>query len=436
MLNKMKEILAKITKSGTVDQSLVKEIVKDIQRILIISDVDVKLVKEISEKIKKEALDEKLPAGISRKEHLIKLVYDELVQILGGETHMPRLDNHKILLVGLYGSGKTTTTGKIGLFLSKRGLKTAVATTDTWRPAAYEQLNQISKQIKVPHVGKKSKNSTEMLKTAMEKGKKYDVLVVDSAGRDSLSNELIKEIQELKKELKPDEIYLVISADIGQTAKKQAESFKKSVGLTGVIATKADSSGKAGGALSACNIAKIPVVFIGTGEKMQDFEIFDAKKFVARLLGFPDLGGLLKKVKEVADESEFSPEDIMKEEYTLKTFYKQLEATKKMGPLSKVFEMMGMSSLPKELVQTSEGKMKKFKAIMDSMTEKELANPEIIKSGRINRISKGSGTTAAEVKELLKQFNMGKKMIGKLKKGKMKNIQGIMKQMQGKVKFR
>ena len=431
----MKDILAKITNSGTVDEGLVREIVKDVQRILITSDVDIKLVKEISEEIKKNALDEKLPVGVSRKEHLIKLVYDKLVEILGSEKYSPRFDKHKILLVGLYGSGKTTTTGKLGLFYSKRGIKTAVATTDTWRPAAYEQLKQLSEQIKIPHIGKKSKNSNEMLKTALDESKKYDVLIVDSAGRDSLSDELIKEIKELKEKLKPDETYLVISADIGQTAIKQAETFEKTVDLTGVIVTKADSSGKAGGALSACNIAKVPVAFIGTGEKMQDFEIFDAKKFVARLLGFPDIGGLLKKVKEAVEDTDFSPEDLMKGEYTLKTFYKQLEATKKMGPLNKVVEMMGISQLPKELVETSEHKMKKYKTIMDSMTEQELNNPDLIKSSRVTRIAKGSGSTDQEVKALLKQFNMGKKMVGKLKKGKMKGIQNMMKGM-SKMKFR
>jgi signal recognition particle subunit SRP54 len=429
----MRNVLSKITKAGVVDEKMVKEIVKDIQRILISSDVNVKLVQKISKNIEQKALSEKLPPGVSRKEHLTKIIYDEMVEILGGEIHNPRMDKHKVLLVGLFGSGKTTTIAKLAAFYSKRGLKTCMITTDTWRQAAFEQVQQLGEQIKVTVLGEKKKNALDILKSALPETKNYDLILVDSAGRDSLNKELLDEIKAVKKELQPDEIYLVISADIGQTAAVQAEKFNDVLGgLTGVIVTKADSSGKAGGALSACSTVDVPVTFVGTGEKMADFEIFDAKKFVSRLLGFPDLGSLLKKVKDAVEESEFSPEDILKEEYTLKTFYKQLEATKKMGPLSKVFEMMGAGNLPEKLVHTSEEKLKTYKVMMDSMTEEELHNPELIKAPRIKRIAKGSGRSESEVKELLKQFNMGKKMIKKLKKGKIKGLPDMMKRFGGK----
>ncbi len=419
MLGKMKEVLAKITRAGTVDDSLIKEIANDIQRILISSDVNIELVQRLSKDIKDKAKDEKLPPGLSRKEHLIRIIYDELTEILGGESHSPRMDKHKILLVGLFGSGKTTACGKLAKFYSKRGLKTCILTTDVWRPAAYDQVKQIGQQIKVPVFGEDNeKNPITILKNNLDKTKGYDLVIVDSAGRDSLSRELTDEIKQIKSILKPDEIYLVISADIGQTAVKQAQSFNETLGLTGVIATKTDASGKAGGALSACYVAKVPVTFISTGEKMEDFEIFDSKKFVSRLLGFPDLGELLKKAQEAAEESEFSPEDLLKEEYTLKTFYKQLEAMKKMGPLKKVFEMLGLAAMPEELVQTSEEKMKSYKFIMDSMTKKELGDPDSIKGDRIKRIAKGSGRPEADVRELLKQFDMSKKMLKKIKKGK------------------
>jgi signal recognition particle subunit SRP54 len=227
--------------------------------------------------------------------------------------------------------------------------------------------------------------------------------------------------------LKPSEKFLVISSDIGQTAAKQAQQFNDAVGLTGVIATKADASGKAGGALSACYTAKVPVAFIGTGEKVDDFEVFDAEKFVSRLLGFADIGGLVKKLKEAVEETDFNPEELMSGDYNLKTFYKQLEATKKMGPMKKVLEMMGIGNLPEDVASQSEEKMKKFKVIMDSMTDKEQENPELLKASRISRIAKGSGTTEADVRELIKQFDMGRKMIKKFKKGKTKNLQGMMK---------
>lgn len=415
----MKEVLAKITRAGTVDSALVKDIVRDIQRILISSDVNIELVQKLSKSIEAKAAEEKLPPGMSRKEHLIKIIYGELTTILGGETHTPRMDKHKILLVGLFGSGKTTACGKLAKFYSKRGLKTCILTTDVWRPAAYDQVKQIGQQVKVPVFGEDSeKNPIKILKNNLDKTRDYDLVIVDSAGRDSLSKELTDEIKQIKSMLKPDEIYLVISADIGQTAVRQAQSFNEALGLTGVIATKTDASGKAGGALSACYVARVPVTFISTGEKMEDFEIFDSKKFVSRLLGFPDLGELLKKAQEAAEESEFSPEDLLKEEYTLKTFYKQLEAMKKMGPLKKVFEMLGLASMPEELVQTSEEKMKAYKYIMDSMTKKELSDPESIKGDRIKRIAKGSGRPEADVRELLRQFDMSKKMLKKIKKGK------------------
>ena len=434
MLNRMREVLAKITRAGTVDDNLVKEIVNDIQRILISSDVNIELVQKLSKEIKEKAKGEKLPPGLSRKEHLIRLIYDELTKILGGESYKPRMDRHKILLVGLFGSGKTTATGKLAKFYSKRGLKTCILTTDVWRPAAFDQVKQIGQQVKVPVFGEENeRDPIKILKNNLSKTEDYDLVIVDSAGRDSLSKELTDEIKQIKSILKPDEIYLVISADIGQTAVKQAEFFNQALGLTGVIVTKTDASGKAGGALSACYVAKVPVAFISTGEKMEDFEIFNAEKFVSRLLGFPDLGELLKKAQEAAEETEFSPEDLLREDYTLKTFYKQLEAMRKMGPLKKVFEMLGLSSMPEELVQMSEEKMKSYKYIMDSMTKRELEEPEIIKGDRIKRIARGSGRPEADIKELLKQFEMSKKMLKRFKKGKRLTgpLGGMLKQFKG-----
>jgi len=184
--------------------------------------------------------------------------------------------------------------------------------------------------------------------------------------------------------------------------------------------------------VAACYNARIPVAFIGTGEKVDDFEVFDAKRFVSRLLGYPDLSALLRKMKEVVEEEEFSPEDLLKGEYNLKTFYKQMQAMRKMGPLKKVFEMLGMGALPSGMVETSEEKLRKYRYIIDSMTEKEREDPKVLNASRIKRIAKGSGTSETDVRELIKQFKMGKKMISKMKKGKVKNLQQMMKRFQGK----
>lgn len=432
MFSKIKDVFGKITGASIVDEKLIKEIIKDIQRVLISSDVNIKLVQELSNEIKKEALSQKLPPGISRKEHLTKVVYDNLIKILGGEKYSPKIEPHKILLVGLYGSGKTTTAGKLAKFYSKRGLKPALVTTDTWRPAAYEQLKQIGQQININVYGNPSeKNALKILKQSLKQIKNANLIIVDSAGRDSLNSTLIEEIKKIKQELKPEEIFLVISSDIGQTAIKQAKEFNEAVGLTGVIATKADASGKAGGALSACYIAKVPVAFIGTGEKLNDFEVFHAKKFIGKLLGVPDIGSLIEKMKEAVEEADFNPEDLMKGDYDLNAFYKQLEATKKMGSMKKILEMMGLGAAVKSgLAEQSEEKMKKYKNIMDSMTKYEKQHPDEIKSSRVKRIAKGSGTIEKEVKEMLKQFEAGKKMIKKFKKGKLKNMNSLMRKFQ------
>ena len=431
MLGKIKDVFGRITSASVVDEKLVKEVVKDIQRVLISSDVNIKLVQEISNKVKEAALKEKLPPGISRKEHLTKIIYESLVEILGGEQYTPKVEAHKILLVGLYGSGKTTTAGKLAKFYAKRGLKPALISTDTWRPAAFEQLKQVGENIKVPAFGDpEEKDALQILSDSLKKTKDYDLIIVDSAGRDSLNKELISEIKKLKEQLQPEEVFLVISSDIGQTAVKQAQQFNEAVELTGVIATKADASGKAGGALSACYISKVPVAFIGTGEKVDDFEVFNAEKFVGRLLGVPDISSLVEKMKEAVEEADFDPEELMRGDYDLNTYYKQLESMKKMGSMKKIMEMMGMSGMPAGAAEQSEEQMKKFKVIMDSMTAYEKKHPDEIKASRVKRIAKGSGTTDKAVKELIKQFETGKKMIKKLKKGKMKNIQGMMKKLQ------
>jgi len=335
----------------------------------------------------------------------------------------------------VFGHGKTTTSGKLAKFYSKRGLRTAIITTDTWRPAAYEQVQQIAEKVKVPMFGiKGEKNAMKILKQGLEEFKKHDVVIVDSAGRDSLDKELIQEIESMNKYLKPDEKYLVLGADMGQTAGKQAKAFNQSIGLTGVILTRVDSSAKGGGAISACAEAQVPVAFIGTGEKMEDIEPFNAEKYVSRLLGFPDLSTLINKVKEVTEETEIEPEEFLKGEYTLTKFYQQLEATKKMGSLNKIVEMMGLSTkLPDHLVEQSEGKLKLFKVIMDSMTKYEKDHPDEIKKTRIERIAKGSGRGIQEVRELLKQFKVMQKMVSKMRKGKRmpKGLGGLMNRFKG-----
>lgn len=415
----LRGVISKISKSAVVDEALLKLSVKELQRTLISSDVNVKLVFEISKRIEDRVRNENLPPGISQKEHFIKIVYEELVSLMGG-SFTPEIKPTRILLVGTYGHGKTTTTSKLSKFYLKRGLKPAIITTDTWRPAAYEQVEQLAREIKVPMFGiKGEKDAVKILRSGLSEFKDYDVIIVDSAGRDSLNKELIDEVKALSAILKPDQKFLVLGADMGQTAGKQAKEFNDAIGLTGVIVTRMDSSAKGGGALSACAETGVPITFIGTGEKPDDFEAYDSEKYISRLLGFPDLGKLMEKIKEVAEESGFNSEDLINGEFNLTKFYKQLETTKKMGSLSKIFEQLGLSAqLPENLIEQSEEKLETYKHIIDSMTKKERDDPDIINSSRIKRIALGSGHSEQEVRELLKQFNMTKKMFKKFKKGK------------------
>jgi len=431
MLDKLQNVMNKITKSRVIDEELIKEITKDIQRILIQADVSVKLVKELSDDIKRKIKEKEFPKGVSKKEYITKLIYNELKEILGGEEYKPRLESHDILLVGLYGSGKTTTVAKLASFYSKRGMKTCAITTDTDRPAAYEQLQQLGEKINIDVYGEPdAQNASKVLEKYLKKTEGYDIRIIDSAGRDNVNKELLKEIKGIEKILSPKETFLVVSADTGQTARRLAKDFDREIGLTGVIVTKTDTSAKSGGALTACSEAEVPVAFIGTGEKMNEFKVFKAEDFVANLLGKPDLGELLKRVQRATQETDLDPQELMKGDYNFQTFYKQLEAVNKMGSLSKIFKTLGIQNkIPKEELSATEEKMEKYKYMLDSMTNEELKEPKLMNHSRKKRIAKGSGRTEEEVKELIKHFNKGKKMIKRFKGGGGREMKRMMKKM-------
>ncbi len=419
MLSRLKEALDNFVRKGPADKEHIEALVKEIQRVLIQSDVDVKLVFEISKRIKERAMKEELPAGITRKEHVVKVVYEELVKVLGEERADIKLDKQKILLMGLYGSGKTTSAIKLAYFFKKRGLKVCVVGCDVYRPAAFEQLKQLGDKHNIDVYGDtREKDAVKLLKKLLPELKRFDVVIVDSAGRSALDEELMEEIKSLADVLKPDEKWLVLSADIGQAAGTQAKAFNEAVGITGVIVTKMDSSAKGGGAISACYASGASVKFIGTGEKVEDLEIYDPVRFVSRILGMGDLETLLEKAKEAFREED--AKKILEGEFTLIDFYNQIENVRKMGSLSKILEMLPLPGIkiPKEMIEVQEEKFQKWKYMIDSMTMEERTNPEIINRSRIERIARGSGTKPEEVKELLKAYKQMKTMLKKFKKGK------------------
>lgn len=417
-LEALKEIARKIIGSTNIDRKFVEEIVRDIQRALIKADVNIKQVKEISEAIKKRALSEEIPEYFDAREHVLKIVYEELLKGVGEGLEIP-LKKAKIMLVGLQGSGKTTTAVKLAKYFKDRGLKSAVVAGDVWRPAAFEQLKQLADANSIAFYGYKGLSAVEVVKKALEVAKE-DIIIIDTAGRHALEKELIDEMIEIAKIANPDYKFLVLDAAIGQLASKQAKAFHDAIGINGIIITKFDGTAKGGGALSAAREIGIPIAFIGTGEKIEDFEKFDPASFISRLLGMGDIKTLVEKVERIAKEEEIDAEAFLKGTFTLKDIYKQIEAMNKLGPLKKVLEMIPLFGLKigDEVIELTQEKMKKFKVIMDSMTEEELLNPRIIDSSRIRRIAIGSGTSPQDVKELLKYYETVKSFMKRMKKGK------------------
>ena len=439
----LKGTLQKIKNALFVDEKLINELVKDIQRSLLQSDVAVRLVLEVTKKIKERALKEKEAKGLDKKEQLIAIVYDELSNFLGGEQPafvIPKQKPFIIMLVGLFGNGKTTSAGKIANYYKKRGKKVAVIQTDTWRPAAFEQLKTLAKQAEVAFFGLEGEKDPAKIYTHFKKELyEYDLVIVDTAGRDALSDELVEELVSINDAVQADERWLVMAADVGQTAQKQAQQFHDTAGVTGVVITKLDGTAKGGGALSACAITGAPVRFIGVGEKIDDFELFNPKGFVGRLLGMGDLEALLDKAQAAMSEEDAQDmgRKFLKGEFNLIDLYEQMQAMKKMGPLSKVLDMVpGMSQMkiPKEALAGQQEKLESWKFLMNSMTKEELEEPEVIKGGRLERIAKGAGMPVSELRGLLKQYKQSRKLMKMMKGGSEKDMQKMMQRMGGGMK--
>ena len=425
------EALRKVFRVGIVDEATVKELVRDIQRALLQADVNVKLVLEISKRIEERALKEKVPPGISRKEHIVKVVYDELTRFLGEKPATLKITPGKrrvIMLVGIQGSGKTTAAAKLARYLQKRGIKTALICADTYRPGAYAQLKQLAEKIKVPIYGNpKEKNPVKIAKEGLKQFKDYEIVIIDTAGRHKEEKSLIEEMKRLEKAIKPDEVMLVIDGTIGQQAAVQAKAFHEATPIGSVIVTKLDGSARGGGALSAVAAIGAPIKFIGTGEKIEDIEPFVPTRFVGRLLGMGDLETLLEKVREAEVKiPEKKAKAILSGKFTLTDMYEQFEAMKSMGPFKKILSMIpGFSyNIPDDVLEVAEDRLEKWKVIIQSMTPKERENPKILNASRIRRIARGSGTTEKDVKELLKQYATMRKMLKTLRRKKLPAIFG------------
>ena len=416
------KLIEKIRGVEYIDDATLQELSREIQRTLLKADVPLDLVKTFTENAVRRIREEKPPAGIPPREYLIYILYDELVKLLGGEQpaeFKPTKKPHVILLLGVEGSGKTTTAAKLAKYLIKRGYKVGLVETDTIRPAAFDQLRQLAEKIGASFYGERDgRDAVEIAKRGVQNFKNLDVVIVDTAGRHRNEEALLQEVKAIHDAVKPDEVMLVIDATVGKLAAAQAEAFMKYLPIHSVVITKMDSTARGGGALAAVAKTGARVKLIGVGEDVDELELFNPKKFVARVLGMGDLDALVEKIKAVFEEEEVLQE-IESGKLDLLTFKKQIDGLLKLGPLSKVFQLLpgGMAAkISEEQIELSQKNLKKWKAILSSMTTEELKNPEILNASRIRRIALGAGVSPKDVKEMLTVYENLKKMSKTLKR--------------------
>ena len=395
-----------------IDEKELKSILMDLQRTLIDSDVNVQLAIELAERIKKRVLEQKVPEGVSLDVIVMRVLYEELVKFLGEKRYPLNIRPGKknlIVMIGLQGSGKTTTAAKLALWLKKRGLSVGLICADTYRPAAYEQLKQLADRINVKFYGDpKEKDPIKIIERGLRELKKVDVVIIDTAGRHKEEKGLMREMHKIVSRFKPDEVLLVIDGMIGQRAYDQAKAFKEAVGeIGGIIVTKLDGSARGGGALSATVAAGAPIKFIGVGEHLEDFEPYDPPNFVARILGLPDKAFLEELLQTV-------PERLIKmKELTLKDLrdYYENIIRGKTGILGRIKEMFSGAVSEKEIRRN----LGRTLAVLKALSEEELYNTELLKDPeRIDRIARGSGVDRTFVKKLIKQFYRLRKMVNTL----------------------
>jgi signal recognition particle subunit SRP54 len=410
----LRGVLQKIARGSVVDEALLSEVVRDIQRALLQADVNVQLALELTQRVRRRATEEKPPAGASLRDFLVRIIYEEVRGILGKDRPF-EIKAKRILLAGLFGQGKTTTAAKLARYFQKHGVRVGLVAADVHRPAAIDQLEQLSKKVGCEFYANRSEQRAEVIvQEALARFPPHLAIIVDTAGRSGIDPGLIEELKRVRAVVQPEEVLLVLDAAMGQTAGRSAEAFHKAVGLTGVIVTKLDGSAKGGGALSAVAASGAPILFIGTGEHLDEIELFEPTRFVSRLLGMGDIQTLLERFEELSNKeaAEKAAKNLMSGHFTLRDMRTQLESLGQMGPVSKILSMFpnfgGPKVDPKTLDET-QSRLRRYRAIMDSMTAEELDNPQILKAERIHRIARGSGQRPTEVRALLKQYETTKK---------------------------
>ena len=409
---KFQRIFKKLTGQATLSERNMSEMLDEIKIALLEADVNYKVVKTFLSDVENRAVGEKVLTKVNPSQMITKIVYDEMVKLLGSNKTEIQYNKNKptiIMLVGLQGSGKTTTAAKLAnLMKYKLNKKVLFAACDIYRPAAVEQLKVLAKQINVPVVYKENETAQNIALEARKKAydDHYDVLIIDTAGRLQIDEKLMNELNDIKNDVSPDEILLLVDAMSGQNASDVALEFNNKLALTGVIMSKLDGDSKGGSALSIAELTHLYIKFIGIGEKISDLDIFYPDRMASRILGMGDVVSLVEKVKSTIDEREAKKEQIQK-----------------MGSLSSILSMLpGMPKITDEQKAMAEQEMKNFEVIMDSMTLEERANPDILKNSRKIRIAKGCGKTSADINRMLKKYEQAKMMFKQMKSGGFKGF--------------
>ena len=430
--NGLRSAIKRIVNSSGIDEELIKELAKEVQRSLLQSDVNVKLVLEITKNLEERSLNETAPPGLSRKDHIVKILYDELSKLLGNDTefHFKSGKINKVLMLGIQGSGKTTISSKLAKFLTRQGYRVGVIGADTYRPGALVQLRTMCEKSNVEVFGdESSKDSPDIVKRGLKhfENSNLDIILIDTAGRHKEEKDLLEEMTEISKVSEPDLALLVIDGTIGQQCFSQADAFNKIVPVGGIVITKLDSSAKGGGALAASAATGAQVMYVGPGERIDDLEQFSPTRFVGRLLGMGDVQAVLDLAKRLENEAdEVRLKRISSGKMNMEDFYYQLEEVTKVGSLQNLMETMpGLSGMVKEdQLEQMEDRVDKWRYIIQSMNKDEKADPDLLNSSRIKRIARGSGWPEHEVKELIKNYKNSKTM---MKASKGRQMQGMLR---------
>ncbi|MDD5094569.1 MAG: signal recognition particle protein [Dehalococcoidia bacterium] len=432
--DKLSSIFSKLGSKGKLNEKDVDEALRQVRLALLEADVNFKVAKEFIAKVRERAIGKAVLESLTPGQQVIKIVNEELIAMLGGGQNKLAHANVPptvILMVGLQGAGKTTTTAKLGLHIRRSGQKPLLVAADPYRPAAITQLITLGKQLDLPvYSDEKTKSVKDICKQAMKRAKEIDAstVILDTAGRLHIDAELMRELEQVKDALHPTEVLLIADAMTGQEAVKIAEEFHTKVGLTGVILTKMDGDARGGAALSLRSVTGVPIKFVGTGEKADALEPFYPDRMASRILGMGDLLSFIEKAEATLDQKKALEleKKIRKSQFDLEDFLDQLQQIKKMGSITQLVDMIpGMSKITKKLPSNTgleEKQMKKIEAIVLSMTPKERQSPDIIDGSRKRRIAQGSGTTTQDINQLLNQFKQMQKMMKQMSSGKMKGL--------------